>query len=143
VQRPKRTLAIFALAALLGCAAMYRLNAKTYLMKGNPHMPAAEGSVDAKVSPDGNTRLRVRVKRLAQPDKLVAGARGFVVWVTPAHERPQNIGTLAVDQHLNGELYTLTSQREFELSITPERSPTAQEPTGPVVLRTAVAISES
>jgi anti-sigma-K factor RskA len=140
MKRRGKAAIISALTALLGCATMYQLNAKTYQMVGNAQMPAAKGSVAVKTSANGNTRLRVQVKHLTPPDKLVAGARGFVVWVEPPHERPQNIGALVVDQNLNGELYTLTPQHEFELSITPERSPTAPEPTGPVVLRTAVSI---
>ena len=135
----RRIALLGALSALLGCATMYRLNAETYPLSGNPLMPAAAGSVDMKAGANDNTQLHVNVKHLAAPDKIESGATTFVVWIKPLDTGPQNIGALTVDEELNGDLYTVTSQREFDLMITPERSPTTQYPSGPVVLRTAIS----
>lgn len=116
---------------LVGCAS-------TYQMTAGPQVPAAKGTVQAKTGDNGNTRLKLSVQHLAVPDRITAGSTVFVVWARSSGAPAQNLGTLRVDKDLEGTLSTLTPLRTFDLTVTPEASASAQDPTGPTVLETSV-----
>lgn len=122
-----QTCVVTVLALMLGCASghLVQLNA-------SPQVPAAQGAVRVTSGANNNTRLRIDVHHLAEPQRVAPGATALVAWAQPsaAGGTPQNIGALRVNDKLEGELETVTPQRDFQLMITAEPSPTASVPSG-------------
>ena len=123
----RRLLFVGIVAGQVGCSMSWRLT-------GGTAVPAAEGMASTKLGDNGNTRLEVKVKHLAFPEKVNPGATTYVVWATAdGGAAPTNIGALRLDKNLEGKLDTLTPFHAFLLTITPEVAGTASGPTGPVV----------
>ena len=112
-------------AAMAGCASAPRLSSVASLSK-------AKGSVTFHPTPYSGTRIFVRIENLKEPEKLDPPGYAYVAWVQGGPEAPpQNIGALALDGDLNGELKTLTPLHEFEFFVTIESSSDAAQPSGP------------
>lgn len=107
----------------------------------SPSVPAAEGSVQTRRTADQNTELSVAVEHLAPPDRVATGATTYVVWAQPLGDgtKPQNVGAMRVGRDRSGSLKTKTPHQSFELSVTPEVSPTVTEPTNQPVFKAKVA----
>lgn len=129
--------------ALVGCA-----NKAAYPMMGSGLLPAAAGTVVIKDRDKPNKTLEVQVQHLAKPETLPgdalgeasATARTYVVWIKPVGDStPENAGVLNPNDKLEAKLETSTSQRYFEVFVTPEPSPTANTPTGKKVLQATVS----
>ena len=124
-------LALTAILAMLGCATTRRLAT-------SPTMPAAEGNVAFSATRNNNTRIRLRVKHLAYPEKLTPPASIYVVWIRATKDaQAQNIGALVINKNLVGELDTETPLHSFELFITAEASGQVQSPAGQFLLWTS------
>jgi len=130
------------LVALLMVPLLLTSCATSYEMKRAEMVPAAEGSIEAKLGDNQNVELQLVVDHLAPPDRIAPGASVYIAWATPAAEGSvaQNIGALRLDEKLKGKLKTVTPHKDFNLTITPEPSATASEPTGPVVLERRITI---
>lgn len=131
-----RTLAgLTAVLLLASCATSYEM-ARAEIV------PAAEGSIEAKVGDNQNVTLQIVVDSLAPPERIAPGATVYVVWVTPAAEGSvaQNVGALRLDAKKKGKVGTVTPHKDFTVTITPEPSPTAPEPTGPAVLERRITL---
>jgi len=78
----------------------------------------------------------VKVEHLAEPGKVVPGAKTYVVWGQPntSGSPVRNLGALKVDDKLKGELKTSTPFGDFHLFLTVETSPEAEKPTGEPLL---------
>lgn len=121
-------IAIGAFVFAAGCAGPERLSTSSSL-------PAAEGSLLCDKAANGNTGINLKVKHLANPDRLTPPATVYVVWTkTDKDAPPQNIGALEVDADLSGRLKTVTSQRRFELFVTGEATGQAPSPSGKPLL---------
>lgn len=107
-------------------------------MLAAPGVPASEGTVSALAGANDNTDLTVRVKHLAPPSRLASDAQVYVVWVQPLNSPPQNVGIMALDDALAGELKTSTPHRNFALIITPEPNGQMQKPSHDAVFTTSV-----
>lgn len=104
--------------------------ATTYRLGNSSEIPAAQGKARLDVTNDGNVEIKLAVKHLAPPGRIVPGAEVFVVWVrglTP-DAAAQNLGALVVDKKLNGKLTTVTSLPSFDLFITCEQNQTVTTP---------------
>lgn len=111
-----------------GCAGPEKLSASS-------SMPAAEGTLRCGKAPNDNTSIDLKVKHLANPDRLTPPASVYVVWLkTDKDAAPQNIGALEVDADLSGRLRTVTSYRRFELFVTGEAAGQAASPSGEPLL---------
>ena len=106
----------------LGCAT-------TQAMRTGVRVPASEATVKATEGDNGNTRLTIRVKHLAQPSKVAADATVYVVWIQPSNAKPQNVGALSLNDNLEGHLDTMTPHRRFLMIVTPEPSALVGHPT--------------
>lgn len=125
-------------ACLVACfgLAISCSSGQTVRLNGSPQVPAAQGMVRVARGENNNTRLRIDVHHLAEPDRIAPGSTALVAWARSAGEGAvaQNIGALRVNEKLEGELETVTPHRNFELLITAEQSPTASWPSGPPLL---------
>lgn len=111
-----------------GCAGPEKLSASSSL-------PAAEGTLRCSKAANDNTAIDLKVKHLANPDRLTPPAAVYVVWTKVDKDAaPQNIGALEVDSDLVGRLKTVTPQRRFELFVTGEATGQAPSPSGEPVL---------
>ena len=120
---------------LSGCSLF--LGDATPKMSVSPTIPAAESTVRFAKTTNDNTSIDLKVKHLAQPEKLTPPAQNYVVWVRSSKTAPpQNIGALSVDKNLTGTLQTVTSLHAFELFITGEASGQVQQPAGPPLMWT-------
>ena len=123
-----------ALGGGVGCS-----HEQTWTMATTDKLPAATGKVKVKEEKDGNTRVKVEVAHLAQPND-VFDATTYVVWLKPRTGLAQNVGVLNVDKKLNGSIETRTPFKDFTILVTAERSANATMPTGQSVMDTKVVI---
>lgn len=109
-------------------------------MESAASVPASEGTVEATEGDNGNTNIDIRVKNLALPGRVAAGATTYVVWLR-AHDAssPTNIGGLEVDDELVGRFSTSTPFKRFSVMITPEASGQAERPTHDAVFSSRVS----
>lgn len=130
-----------AVIVAVGALAQVGCGPSTWHLTAGPQTTAAQGQVTATAGPNNNTRLEVRVKHLASPQKVTPGATVYVVWVRGVNESdlPQNVGALRLDNDLRGELQTTTPLRAFDLLITAEASPTVDKPVSDSVLTGRIA----
>lgn len=117
---------------------------RTFPLSGSSAVPAAQGQVAASVGENGNTRLDIEVRHLAEPSKLSPGATQFVAWAQPTEPgtQPQSLGALNVDSDLTGRLQTVTPLKNFTLLISPERPGTTQWGSTTPVLTAHISRSE-
>jgi hypothetical protein len=113
-----------AAAVLTGCSGAEKLST-------SPALPSSEGSLKCEKAANDNTGIDLKVKHLANPDRLTPPASAYVVWTrADKGSAPQNIGALEVDKNLSGHLKTVTALRRFELFITAEPAGATQTPSG-------------
>lgn len=111
-----------------GCVGPEKLAASSAL-------PAAEGTLTCAKAANDNTAVDLKVKHLANPDRLTPPAAVYVVWTKADKDAPpQNIGALKVDGDLTGRLETVTALRRFELFVTGEATGQAPAPSGEPLL---------
>ncbi len=120
----------------LGCAPTP--GART--MVSSESVPASEGLVRGTRGDNGNTRLTVAVKHLARPSKMAPGATIYVVWIQPRDGARQSVGTLVLDDNLEGTLETVTPHKHFLVSVTPEPNGQVAQPTHEPVLMAFVDV---
>lgn len=94
----------------------------------NQMVPAARGSVLAQQTHNGNTRINLTVHDLAQPVKLTPSATHYVVWVQANGYPPEDVGTLKVNNDLNGKLTAETPFSDFAIFVTAEQSTQPRSP---------------
>jgi hypothetical protein len=110
-------------------------------MQGSQLDPSAQGEVRYKNSGHGqNTKISVEVNHLAEPQRVDPAATVYIVWVEPKAQNavPQNVGVLKLDSDLHGKLETVSPYETFRVFVTPEKTPTVQEPTGQKMLTAEV-----
>ena len=110
--------------------------AATLPLGSSSEIPAAQGKVSLKNTKNGNVQIKLSVKHLAPPGRIIPGATVFVVWargLAPG-AGAQNLGALRVDKNLNGKLTAVTAMSSFDLFVTCEQSQTAALPATPELL---------
>lgn len=119
-----------AVAVLAGCAGPR--------VAAAPDLSQAQGVVRFGRLSDERTSIDLAVRRLEEPSKLSPPGHAYVAWVRRDPDAPpQNVGTLAMDDQLNGELRTATDLRRFELFVTAEAASDVDAPAGPPLLWTS------
>lgn len=99
-------------------------------------IPAAQGELKVRDTHNGNIGLKLSVRHLAPPGRVVSGASLYVVWVrglTPGTDA-QNLGLLKVSRNLSGKFVGVTPVQSFDLFLTCEQSATALVPSAPELL---------
>ncbi len=107
-----------------------------FVLGSSTDIPAAQGYLKVKDTNNGNVELRLSVKHLAPPGRVVPGASVFVVWVRglAAGTDAQNLGTLKVNSNLSGRFRSVTPMQSFDMFMTCEQSATVLYPSGPQLL---------
>lgn len=128
---------------LVGCSSSRETKAPKEdpgkLVTNTQAVPAAQGRVDTNLDQNGNTNLNIHVKHLAEPTAIAPGANAYVVWVQPSGSNTyQNVGTLKVNQNLEGTYKTNVPYRNFRMIITPESNTMSQAPSGVTVMEKTV-----
>lgn len=123
-----------------GCGSMSR-GEQTWTMATAEKVPAATGKVKVKNEKDGNTRVKVEVAHLAQPEEAFDQASTYVVWLKPETGTAQNVGVLTLDKNLKGELETRTAFKNFQVIVTAEQDANATSPSGRSVMDTRVVVA--
>ncbi len=117
----------------LGCGG------KKVPMTASTSVPAAAGHAEIGSDRNGNTTIDLKVHHLAKPESLTPPATGYVVWIQPSGQAPQNQGQLQVNGNLDGEYKTNTSYKKFDLFVTAENNLHASNPSGPEIMRQQVS----
>jgi hypothetical protein len=141
---PSRNTNFAALMPLIFCLALFWPfggGGKNVRMTSGKQTPAAHGTVNVQTGNNGNTKLKIDVKDLAEPGALTPPENIYVVWVQPPGKTPRNEGALVVNKNLDGQLKTRTPFANFSLFVTAEKNTQVQKPQGPRVLSAYVSNS--
>jgi hypothetical protein len=114
----------FVLASLVLVACAHQIPMQT-----SDRIPAAQGRVEISKADNDNTKMKLEVAHLADPQKLAAGATAYVVWIQSNPGQAQNVGALAVGDNRQASLETVTPHRDFQLFVTAEPAATVATPT--------------
>ena len=106
----------------------------TAQMNTAPGVPAATGNAKIAKDSNGNTTVDLRVKHLADPQKLTPPENVYVVWIQPRGEQAKNMGALTVNKDLSANFHAVTPYKDFDLFVTAENNATAATPTGTQVM---------
>jgi hypothetical protein len=118
------------LSAPLTATTVRAAGSTTYTLGSSSQIPAAHGTIRLRTTSNGNVEMRLAIKHLAQPGRIVPGSAVFVVWSRglAAGALPQNLGALRVDKNLGAKFTAVTAMPTFDVFITCEQSQTATTP---------------
>ncbi len=116
--------------------------ATKYAFTRSSVVPAAEGSVKVKKDNNNNYEIDLKVKRLADPNRLSPAKSTYVVWMETEENGRKNIGQLKTSSglfssSLKSSLKTKTPFKPSSFFITAEDNADIQYPAGEEVLRTS------
>jgi hypothetical protein len=112
--------------------------AKKYPMTVASIVPGARAGVAIGKDKNGNTRLEMKVQRLANLENLTPRASAYVVWFQERGGNSKNQGQLKTDKKLNATFKTVTPLKSFEVFVTAEQDFRANGPSGQEVLRATI-----
>jgi hypothetical protein len=101
-------------------------------------VPAASGKVSYEHDRNGNIKLEIKTKHLADPARLTPAKHSYVVWIRSTDGQTQNAGVLRINSDLEGSFSTTTPIKAFDISITGEDNPGASQPTGPEIMHGSI-----
>lgn len=131
-----RNLALFLLFSFLLAAAAWGREDR---LTNTGVAPAAEGKVITNNDRNGNTNVEVQVKHMATPQSLTPAKQGYLVWVQPRGKDPELLGSLRINEDLEGSLKATTPYKDFEIFVTAEDNVKPEAPSSAVILRGMVA----
>ena len=123
-----RTVVFLLLAATLLIASDFKLIPTSVV-------PSAEGVVKAEKDRNGNTKLDVRVRHLAPPQRLTPPQQNYAVWVEASGQSPRLVGELRVNEDQEGSLTAAVPEKVFDVLVTAESMPTPAAPANLGVMR--------
>jgi hypothetical protein len=113
-----------------------------YKMSGSRIVPAATATVKVQRDKDnGNTKIDLKVSRLARPSSLTPPASVYIVWVRARGSDAVKQGAIGVDNNLNGELKSTTVLKEFDVLVTAEQSESVTAPSEVQIFSTRVNVT--
>ena len=106
-------------------------------------VPAAEGVVKIKKDENNNRSIDIKIKNLAEPERLQIPKSVYVVWMVTEENGVKNIGQLTSSKslfssQLEGSLKTLTPFKPTQIFITAELSGDISMPGSYVILETKI-----
>jgi hypothetical protein len=129
-------IAAAALFALGACSStLWGMRGQTWRMQNTGQLPAAQGIVKIASAPHDNTVVRINLKHVPPAEKVSPDANVYVAWAKASDsDRPVALGSLKPGENRKAVLETVTTMRNFDLTITPEKSPYVERPTAQPVL---------
>jgi hypothetical protein len=112
--------------------------AKKYPMTVASVVPGARAEVAIGKDKNGNTKLQMRVQRLANLENLTPREGAYVVWFQERGKSSENQGQLKMDKNLNASFQTVTPLKSFDVFVTAEQDSRVQGPNGQEVLRATI-----
>lgn len=103
-----------------------------------PSVPAARGDVEVNHDKNGNTKFKITVQHLAEPNSLTPPKTVYVVWLQERGGNAEPQGQLRVDKKLNASFAGVTPFKNFDILITAEQETAAKTPTGAEVLKATI-----
>jgi hypothetical protein len=100
--------------------------------------PAAEATARFTRDANENTKLQLRVKHLASPQRLSQPKAFYVVWAQAPEGRAMNLGRLVVKRNKTGTFTSVIPLEAFRLLVTAEDAVDVLSPSEQVVLSTQV-----
>jgi hypothetical protein len=103
-------------------------------------VPASSGVVAVKIIENDNTYIKLKVKHLAFPEKIRPNATTYLLWARPGEGTEavsQNIGSLQVNDNMEGTVESITTLKVFNLFLTAEYSSQVSTPTGEELMWTS------
>jgi hypothetical protein len=103
--------------------------------------PAARGDVTIKTDKNKNYIIDIKVRNLAEVERLQSSKQTYVVWLVTDQEISKNIGKLkssggVISRQLKASLKTVSSSKPIKIFITAETDPNVQNPDSKVILST-------
>ncbi len=131
-----RKLYAVCLTLALLCTIAYA--AKKYPMNAASIVPGARAQVEVSKDSNGNTKLKMIVRHLANPANLTPPAAGYVIWLQERSGNPESQGQLKMDKNLQGTFETVTPFKSFDVFVTAEQDLGTKNPNGSQVLTAKV-----
>jgi uncharacterized protein YdeI (YjbR/CyaY-like superfamily) len=98
--------------------------------------PAAEGYVKVRKDNNNNNVIKIRIKNLAEIERLDPSMKTYVVWMVTEREKTENIGRINSSNNLNVSFETGSSYQPIKIFITSEIDGSTQTPSEKIVLTT-------
>lgn len=98
-------------------------------------VPAAEGYVIIHTDRNKNHFIKIRIKNLAEIERLDPAMKTYVVWMDTDRETTLNIGRINSSNHLNVSFEAVSSFRPIKIFITAEENESNNAP-GKIILTT-------
>ena len=98
-------------------------------------VPAADGKVMIKKDKNNNYQIGVKIKYLANADRLNPPKEHYIAWIITNSGKTVNIGMLASDKKNNASLQGLTSFKPDQIFITAENENNASWPSSQEIFR--------
>ena len=130
-----RTITLFLLFSLLLATAAWGREDR---LTNTGAAPAAEGKVITDNDRNGNTGVDIQVKHMATPQSLTPPRQAYLVWIQPRGKDAELLGSLRVNENLEGSLKATTTYKDFDILITAEDNMKPDTPSSTVVLKGTV-----
>lgn len=114
----------------------FTLHAKKIPFLKSSAAPAATGYVKVKHDNNNNNVIKIRIKNMAEIERLTPTEKTYVVWMVTDGETTENIGRINSSNRLNVSFETVSSFQPIKIFITAEEDETVQVPGERLVLTT-------
>jgi len=98
--------------------------------------PAAEGYAKINKDRNNNNVIQIRIKNLAEIERLDPAMKTYVVWMVTDRDTTANIGRINSSNSLNVSFEAVSSFQPIKIFITAEENENAQVPSEKIVLST-------
>lgn len=99
--------------------------------------PAAEGSVKIKKDKNENFEMEIKVKHLANPERLNPAKKYYVAWLVDSENKVVNLGKLVSDNSNNASLKNVSASKPVQFFVTAEDEGNVTIPSKQELFRTS------
>ena len=136
-----RTSSILFLVSLLLATVIFESCSRKTSFLISAEVPAAQGDVKITKSSNNNYEINVKIRHLAEPDRLKPPKEVYVVWMETENNRTENLGQIEsssgfLSKQLKASFTTVTPYNPVKIFITAEEGAKIQYPQGAIILTT-------
>jgi len=114
----------------------FSLQAKKIPFVQSTVVPAAEGYVKINTDRNNNNIIKIRIKNLAEIERLDPAMKTYVVWMVTDRKTTENIGRINSSNSLDVSFEAVSSFQPIKIFITAEENESTQVPSEKIVLST-------